>query len=134
MVISCIRLEKAPNSQSSAKVKPKLLKVELSSLGERNDLLSAAKKQKLANVRVSKWLPRDEFAKLKQLWLHCDDLNGKAAARPDGKKSYVVFNGNLMARALDGTLSQMQSPVIKGTPQGKARSTSRLQTKCVSPN
>ena len=113
-------------------MKPRLLKVELSSPGERYDLLSAAKKQKEADVRASKWLPRDEFTKLKQLRLHCDELNGKAAAMPDGKKSYVAFNGHLMARAPDGILSHMQSPVVKGIPQGKACSTARLQAECVS--
>ena len=80
---------------------------------------------------MSKWHPRDEFAKLKQLWLQCDELNGKAVPRPDGKNSHVVFNGHLMARAPDGTLSHMQSPVVKGTPQRKAGSTARLQTECV---
>ena len=57
------------------------------------------------DVSMSKLLPRDEFVKLKQQWLHCDELNGKAAAKPGGKKSYVVFNGHLMARAFDETLN-----------------------------
>ncbi len=89
--------------------KPRLLKVELQSAAEREDLLSATKSVKLAapKIYITKWLPREEFVKLKQLWQKCDALNSKEADLPDGRKPFVVVSGRLMMRSADGKLKSM---------------------------
>ena len=72
-VMICIRLGRAMADTSKAgnKAKPRIMKVELSSISEREDILTAVRKlikrSTSDSVRIVKWLPREEFAKLKQL-------------------------------------------------------------------
>ena len=50
------------------------------------------------------------------LWQRCDQLNGKEAALPNGKKPCVVVNSQLMLRLGDGLLSRAKDPAPgKGT-------------------
>ena len=52
--------------------------------------LSAAKRTKFNDItlRIAKWLPGNEFNKLKQLWQQCDTLNSKKPALLNGKRPY----------------------------------------------
>ena len=69
-VMICIRLGRAlaDTSKAGSKAMLKIMKVELSSINEREDILSAARKMvkhsTSDSVRMVKWLLREEFAKL----------------------------------------------------------------------
>ena len=88
-----------------------MLKVKLRSAAGREDLLSAAKRTKFNDIaiRIAKWLPRNEFNKLKQLWQQCDTLNSKEPALLSGKRLYVIIRGRLMTRSADGKLNSVIS-------------------------
>ena len=123
--VGCVRFGRAVklsdgNKQSNVSSKPRLLKVELQSSFERDDLLVAAKKlkanQNTAFIYISKWLPCEEFQRLKQLWQRYDQLNDKEAALPNRKKPYVVVNSQLKLLSGNGSLSRAKDPTHgKGT-------------------
>ena len=61
----------ADTRKAGRKAKRKIVKVELSSISEREEIFSAARKLVKSStsdsVRIVKWLQREKFAKLKQL-------------------------------------------------------------------
>ena len=58
-------------------------------------------------MRIATWLPRNEFNKLKHLWLQSDILNSKEPALLNGTRLYVVINGRLMTCSADGKLNNV---------------------------
>ena len=64
--------------------------VKSQSVAGKEELLSAAKRTKFNDItlRIAKWLPGNEFNKLKQLWQPCDTLNSKEPALLKGKRPY----------------------------------------------
>ena len=83
-VLSCFRIGHFKSGS-----KPRLLKVELPSAGDREDVIEAAKKlrdsEQTSKIRIVKWLPREEMDKMKQLWKECEDSLAallRAAKRP----------------------------------------------------
>ena len=53
---------------------------------------------------MSQWPLRDEIEKIKALRQHFHVLNNSVSSIPDGKKTYVVLNGQVMVRSSGGKL------------------------------
>jgi hypothetical protein len=116
-IVSTVRIGKLStlSSPSSAKVtRPRLLKVVLASLAERDRFIlavSKAARSKMPNgIFASQWLSKEDFAKVKALRLRCRELNNKEVAGPSGKMPFVVISGRLMKRSTDGKLTVFRDP------------------------
>jgi hypothetical protein len=85
--------------------RPRPLKLECDSVGDRDRLLSAAKMRTIPRgISISPWLRPDEMLKVKSLRLRCKELNDLTLPAADGRKPYVVISGRLMVRHSAGKL------------------------------
>ena len=100
--------------------KPRFLKVELASSGDRDILLLAAKYLKddpsTISICISQWVQPDELAKLKSLHDHCRTLNQKSAPIKNGRRKYVVISGKLLERTFKGALRPFKDLLSSSAP------------------
>ncbi len=100
--------------------KPRLLKVELNTISDRDLLLRAAKFLRedpaTKSIFITPWLLPDELAKLKLTKNRCYELNQKSPATKDGKRKYVVISGKIMERTSNGSLRPFKDMSAPSTP------------------
>ncbi len=100
--------------------KPRLLKVELNTISDRDLLLRAAKFLRedptTKSIFITPWLLPDELAKLKRIKNRCYELNQKSSAAKDGKRKYVVVSGKIMERISNGSLRPFKDVSAPSAP------------------
>ena len=88
--------------------KARLLKVELQSVVERNNLLQASKFLKghpsTAKMFIKRWLQPDELKEFKVIQKQCRELHDKSVPTKNGRKPYVIVSGKIMKRTVNGLL------------------------------
>ena len=114
----CSRLGRA----TSSRARP--LKVEMHSVADRDKIIVAfikLQRTHSSDLRIAKWLQKEELDKIKKLRERCCELNDKACALPNGKKPYVVISGRIRVRTQDGKLRPWikEPPTSSGVDEGE---------------
>ena len=95
--------------------KARILKVELRSALDRNNILQVSKYLKddlsAAKIFITNWLQLEEFRELRVLQNRCRESNYKIPALKNGRKPFVVISGELMERTAMGSLRPFRNPL-----------------------
>jgi hypothetical protein len=103
---SCVRLGRIVDGATSARP----LKVIFKTAEDRDTVVRGSKNLKnndsFGRVNVSCFLPREEMVKLKEMRGRCKGMNDSHA---DGSNPYIVINGQIMIKQLNGKLRELRT-------------------------